>query len=189
MKNITFSICLIICIAFFAFQEVSFGIMTYVSLENLYQQSKIITRGQVIEQICEWDKTLSGDKIIVTRVKIKPLENYKGKTEQGYITVTKIGGMIDGIGMTQSDEPEFNNNEEVVVFLGDSITQNSDSKRVIASIQGKMTVSTNKTNGFKAVSRTVEYLQDGKLEKKTESFSLEEFVGIIRKYEGESKTK
>ncbi|HID93591.1 MAG TPA: hypothetical protein EYP60_05795 [bacterium (Candidatus Stahlbacteria)] len=90
------------------------ALMVKIPLAQLTKEANYIVIGKVKDMHSEWnaDRTL-----IYTYVTISIKECIKGTLNKKTITVRHIGGIVDNIGMWQSDTPQFSKNQEVMLFL------------------------------------------------------------------------
>ncbi|MFY0643924.1 MAG: PKD domain-containing protein [Bacteroidia bacterium] len=87
MKTIFTACCFILC-ANFAFSQC---VIEHWSLEKRIDQSELVVEGQVIDQICSWDKQ---HKNIYTINTIELYKSFKGSLSTDQIEVVSMGGQI-----------------------------------------------------------------------------------------------
>jgi hypothetical protein len=109
--------------------------MIQVPLERSIQSSDLVVRGRTLDQHCEW--TADG-RWIVTLVRIQVLETLGGSAPGDELVVRVLGGVLDGIGLSVSDMPAFQSDEESVLFLKRSI--DGQTFVVTDNFQGKNTL-------------------------------------------------
>jgi len=83
------------------------------SLEELTQNSALIVHAKVRGSWVAWDER---GLYLWTHYRLEPLETIKG-AGGGEITVSEPGGTLNGVTMWISDVVQFDQDEEVVVFL------------------------------------------------------------------------
>jgi hypothetical protein len=109
--------------------------MRYLEVEELAKLSTDVFRGQVVSMETYWNP---GRTRIYTGVRVRIFEPMKGATRRDQIvTVTQLGGEIDGVRMDYAGRPVFEPGEPVILFTergrnGDYI--------VVGLKQGKMRV-------------------------------------------------
>lgn len=81
-------------------------------VEDLARQSEIIAVGKVAATTSEWDR--SNDRI-VTNVTVNVGEYLKGNAGN-VVTITAMGGEVNGVGEWYSHTASFKKDEDVVVF-------------------------------------------------------------------------
>ncbi|MCP4649848.1 MAG: hypothetical protein GY853_07210 [PVC group bacterium] len=124
-----------------------YGIMPARSLEDITLAADNIVVGQVLATNTLWnqDKTL-----IVTEVKVSISDVIKGDFTQEVLTVEFIGGEIGTIGLKVSDTPEFQANEEIVLF-SNNIKDRPLVQKITGRTQGKCKVQENLVSNIKEV--------------------------------------
>jgi hypothetical protein len=89
-------------------------LMKYLEIEDLARLSSEVIRGQVVSTKIYWDDK---HQHILTGVRVQVNDCYKGKAQRGAtVTLTQLGGTLDGITMDYSGRPTFRVGENVVVF-------------------------------------------------------------------------
>lgn len=83
-------------------------------LEELTNNTDSIIIGTVIEQNSYWNDEHTR---IYTSVVLSVEESLKGAASQDKITITSVGGEVEGIGEWVSEMPSFDQGEKAVVFL------------------------------------------------------------------------
>jgi hypothetical protein len=121
-------------------------------LKKLTDSSDLIVVGKVVKQSSQWneDKTR-----IFTRVSVNTEEYLKGKSGQKQLTITKPGGEVGDVGELYSHVPEFDDDEEVLLFL----KKDKENELVVnKGTQGKYTIRRNNASGIRMIgeSRTLE---------------------------------
>jgi len=85
------------------------------STEQLVENSSDVIRGKVISQISQWDETHA---VIYTEVTIEITEIVLGTVTKGAaISVYVPGGVVNDTGLRVEHAPEFEDGEEVILFL------------------------------------------------------------------------
>lgn len=85
------------------------------STEQLVENSSDVIRGRVISQISQWDET---HVVIYTEVTIKIAEVVLGSVAKGAtISVYVPGGIVNDTGLKVEHAPEFEDGEDVILFL------------------------------------------------------------------------
>ena len=124
--------------------QISSGLIIELSMPNLVKTSDLIVRGSVVKTESRWG-SLSWDpnsRIILTRTTLQISEFYNGVSDKSEIIIETEGGEIGEVGLLVEDMPQFEPNEEVIVFLG---TQDSKGiRRVVNLYNGKYTLSEGK---------------------------------------------
>jgi hypothetical protein len=83
------------------------------SLEELVRKSGRIILGRCLSTESRWNQR---NTLIYTYSKFAVTENFKGQAG-GFVNVVTVGGTVDGITQTVSGMPQFEQDEEVVLFL------------------------------------------------------------------------
>src|SRR5512135_775439 len=104
-------------------------------IKALSEGSDVILTGKVTKQKSEWAENKSR---IITKTTIQVDEYLKGNGNNNSVVVSHPGGEVDGVGELYSHMPEFNDNEEVLVFLKKD-TNSSDFK-VFSGEDGKISL-------------------------------------------------
>lgn len=85
------------------------------STEQLVENSSDVIRGRVISQISQWDET---HVVIYTELTIKITEVVLGSVAKGAtISVYVPGGIVNDTGLKVEHAPEFEDGEDVILFL------------------------------------------------------------------------
>ena len=85
------------------------------STEQLVENSSDVIRGKVISQISQWDDTHS---VIYTEVMIEITEIVLGSVARGATILVYVpGGIVNDTGLKVEHAPEFEDGEEVILFL------------------------------------------------------------------------
>ena len=117
----------------------TFALMLERSVSELTNDAEAIIEGKVTSVKSEWSDNLSAG--IVTNVNIKVNDVVKGDLIVGEeVTVQILGGVIleQDIGLMVSDQPEFQQDEEVIIFLKKDLNRNVFLS--VSNFQGKMSV-------------------------------------------------
>src|SRR5262245_5420841 len=89
-------------------------VMRYLEVEELARLSTEVFHGQVISTKTYWDESHSR---IFTAVRVQINESFKGAARRGQvITITQLGGALDGLRLDYGGRPVFNVGEAVVLF-------------------------------------------------------------------------
>lgn len=90
--------------------------MLDVPLPQNAAESDAVVRGTVVSRTSHWAET--GPRIIVTDIKVKVVESWKGSPAVGSEVSFRVnGGEVDGMGMRQEHQAVFSADEDVVLFL------------------------------------------------------------------------
>jgi hypothetical protein len=103
------------------------------SLEELVRKSGRIILGRCLSTESRWNQ---GNTLIYTYSKVAVTENFKGQAG-GFVNVVTVGGTVDGITQTVSGMPQFEQDEEVVLFLEPS---KNDLWQPVGLSQGKFRI-------------------------------------------------
>ena len=91
------------------------AVTTPQSTEQLVENSSDVIRGRVVSQISQWNETHT---IIYTDVTIEITEIVFGSVTKGAtISVYVPGGIVNDTGLRVEHSPEFEDGEEVILFL------------------------------------------------------------------------
>ncbi len=104
-------------------------------VKALSRGADVILTGKVTKQQSEWTQNKSR---IITRTTIQVDEYLKGNTANGFVVVNHPGGEVDGVGELYSHMPEFQNDEEVLLFLKKD--KKSNDYKVFAGEDGKISL-------------------------------------------------
>jgi hypothetical protein len=113
--------------------------------DELASRSDVIVVGKVTERKSEWNNNKSR---IYTRVTLAVDQCLKGDAAQKTITVTTLGGEVDGVGELYTHTPSFKQEEKVVVFAQ---KDKQGSLRVVGGEQGKLVVREDEQTGMPIV--------------------------------------
>lgn len=83
------------------------------TLEQMVHSASRIVRGRVVQKTFLWGP---GKRYIYTDLRVQVLEQMKGET-QAYVTVRKLGGVMDGVAAKVPGTASYRLQEEVVLFL------------------------------------------------------------------------
>lgn len=87
--------------------------MVPLSIQQLTDQSQVVMRGTVSSKTCSEDDRGR----IVTRIRLRVAEVWKGEAGAGEFTVIQAGGVLGNRRVTVQGQPTFVMGEEVVAFL------------------------------------------------------------------------
>ncbi len=130
------------------------------SLEALITQSQNIVSGTVTDH---HSYRTEGGKYVLTDVTIQVEQSLKGAAK-GSITVTLMGGTVDGITTTVIGSPQFCGSERVVLFLTPIVEQSpmrSYRYALIGLSQGKFEFINSESIRSAAVNADLSLLPDG----------------------------
>jgi len=113
--------------------------------EELTRRADVVAIGKVTATKSEWDENKSR---IVTRATMSVGEYLKGNAGN-VMTITTLGGEVDGVGEWYSHVARFNKNEDVVVFAEKDKKGNF---RVTGGRDGKISITKDKSSGVSRVS-------------------------------------
>ncbi len=119
--------------------------MLDIPLSQNAAESEAVVRGTVVSRTSHWAET--GPRIIVTDIKVKVAETWKGSLVAGSEVSFRVnGGEVDGMGMRQEHQAVFSPDEDVVLFL----RANSGARWSMSyDEQGKFAVREERVLGFK----------------------------------------
>ncbi len=110
-------------------------LMYYLEVEDLARLSSDIFKGRVMSATTYWNE---GRTRIYTSIRVQIDDPYKGRTRQSQVvTITQLGGELDGVKMDYAGRPTFDEGEEVLLF---TTRGKRDDYVVMALKQGKMRV-------------------------------------------------
>ncbi len=96
------------------FADAHATVMRYLEIEELAQLSTDVFQGQVLSTRTYWDESHSR---IYTAVRVQVNETLKGAAKRGaLVTITQLGGELDGMRLDYSGRPQFSNGESLVLF-------------------------------------------------------------------------
>lgn len=102
------------------------------SLERLVTESDTIVRGSVARQESHWD---AAGRLIVTDVTLDVAETIKGEPAAQQ-TLRVAGGTVGDVTLTTSNDPRFEDGENLIAFLDTTVTPVA----VVGLWQGKLVV-------------------------------------------------
>jgi hypothetical protein len=115
------------------------------STQDLTNQAEVVAVGKVTAMKSEWNANRTR---ICTRVTIAVNEYLKGGSTGQQLTILTPGGEIGEVGEIYSGAAQFNQEEEVVVF----VKKRADRENILAAgAQGKFAVTQDKLTGAKIV--------------------------------------
>jgi hypothetical protein len=104
-------------------------------IKNLSKRADVILTGKVTEKKSSWNETKTR---IYTKATVQVEEYLKGNSNGNYVEITYPGGEVGDVGELYTHMPQFEDNEEVLVFL------KKDGKnggyKVLNGEEGKITV-------------------------------------------------
>jgi hypothetical protein len=116
----------------------------HLSTDELSKQAEVVAVGKVSDVKSQWDKNKSR---IVTQVTMAVGEYLKGNAG-GLMTITTLGGEVDGVGEWYSHSPRFKNAEDVVVFAK---RDKQGRYRIAGGHEGKFSVKKDAVSGKQVV--------------------------------------
>jgi len=108
----------------------AFAEVEKLTLEELTNRASTIVRGGVVGLKSHWDEDHA---VIYTSVTISITDYLKGGTGAKELTIEVPGGIVGEIGLTVSDVPRFEADQEVILFLEEHF-------QVVGWFQGKYTI-------------------------------------------------
>ena len=88
-------------------------------LPEFARDARYIVRGTLHSVDSEYGSDPAGAKILYTYAKLEVREVLKGTLSEREILVRKVGGTKDGVTLSIESSPQFNENEDTVLFLGE----------------------------------------------------------------------
>jgi hypothetical protein len=89
-------------------------VMRYLEIEELTRLSTAVFHGQVISTKVYWDENHTR---IFTAVRVQVNESLKGTAKRGaFVTITQLGGELDGLRLDYGGRPVFEVGESIVLF-------------------------------------------------------------------------
>lgn len=117
------------------FTDAHATIMRYLEVEELARLSTDVIHGQVLSTRTYWDESHTR---IYTAIRVQVSETFKGAAKRGgVVTITQLGGELDGMRLDYSGRPQFSNGEAVVLFTK---TGRKQDLIVVGMKQGKLRV-------------------------------------------------
>ena len=132
----------------FFIQFTGFAQSDQAEVKALSKGADVILTGKVTKQQSEWTQNKSR---IITKTTIQVSEYLKGNRTNGVIVVNHPGGEVDGVGELYSHMPEFQNDEEVLLFLKKD--NKSNDYKVFAGEDGKVSLLKDKSGEMMTASR------------------------------------
>lgn len=134
-----------VVIILFLINSISFTQTHKSDLQKLSNDAEVIVIGKVTKSQSVW----SDDKSkILTNVTITVDEYLKGKSASKTITITHLGGEIDGVGEIYSHHPIFSVDEDVLLFAKTDL----DSKLVVLEGEnGKLLINNEREDGVRTI--------------------------------------
>ncbi len=90
----------------------------FLSLKSITQRSQYICRARVLKVTAAREQYDPQANLVMSRIQIKILENWKGHLPQK-ADFRSFGGYLDGLPYFAEEFPRFHEGEEVILFLGD----------------------------------------------------------------------
>ena len=89
-------------------------VMRYLEIEELSRLSTEVFHGQVVSTKVYWDEDHTR---ILTAVRVQINESFKGAAKRGaLLTITQLGGELDGLRLDYGGRPVFQVGESIVLF-------------------------------------------------------------------------
>lgn len=145
-------------------------LMISLDMETLILKAENIIIGKVVGKECRWDKEKT---TIYTYTTVSVEEDFIGDTTGKEVVIKYPGGEVGEIGLVVEDTPQFNVDEEVLLFL-ENLTEKGEKtehKTVVGSFQGKFCIRKNPITGERVV------ISKGKLDK--EKWEIGEGIPLI----------
>ncbi len=129
-------------------REVQSTTMLCLNTEELTKKAREIVQGKVVKKHCEWNQD---EPRINTTITIKVGRSIKGDLAKEEVVIRQPGGVIGDVGLKVSGFPDFQEGEEVLVFL-----QKGEEyfRKVVGLAQGKFRIITDKETGRKILDMT-----------------------------------
>jgi hypothetical protein len=156
---------LIVILTFAGYQFNALGQTSTSEIKYLTQGADVILAGKVLQQKSKWNENRSR---IYTDATIQVEEYLKGNTNESSIVVTYLGGEVGGVGELYTHMPNFNDDEEILVFLKKD--QLTSGYKVFNGELGKITIIYDKITGEKITTSDVKI---NTLKEQVKSFSEE----------------
>jgi hypothetical protein len=88
-------------------------------LPDFARDARYIVRGTLHSVVSEYGSDPAGAKTLYTYAKLEVREVLKGTLPEREILIRKVGGTKDGVTLSIDSSPEFSENEDTVLFLGE----------------------------------------------------------------------
>jgi hypothetical protein len=106
--------------------------MRSLEIDDLTDQADAVVLGRVVGARSRWT---ADRRAIVTEVRLRVVSSYKGRVP-AELTILRLGGVVDGLGMRVLGEASFVVGERALVFL----RSEGAAFRVVGMAQGKLRV-------------------------------------------------
>lgn len=163
--------------ALFLMIQPGLALMKYLTLETLVKQADAIVVGKVAQISCFWNENKTK---IFTQISVESQKSLKGNLPAVFTVITQ-GGQIGELGLWVSDQPRFQMNEKVILFLKLGKSQRQE---VLGLEQGKFKVIKEKTSKeeFVAMPKFQALTSNHQISVfPAEKIPLEEFIKTIEK--------
>ena len=166
-------------------KEVQSTTMLRLNTEQLTKKSKEIIQGKVVKKQSEWNQDRTR---INTMITIKVDRSIKGRLGKEEVVIRQPGGVVGDVGLKVTGFPDFQEDEEVLVFLRKG---EKSFRKVVGLTQGKFRIITDKETGRKILDmtgrnkglRTIDKKEEPAKTKdngKEEKAFLEDFINSIK---------
>ena len=119
----------------FALNLPTFGQERSIVIKNLSEKAEVILTGKVTQMESSWNASKTR---IYTKTTVQVEEFIKGNSNENYVEITHPGGEVGDVGELYTHMPQFEYNEEVLVFLKKDLKNNE--YNVLNGAEGKITV-------------------------------------------------
>ncbi len=148
-----FGFLVILCVGLWLYPHSVFATMVKkFSLEELITKSNRIIMGRCISSESRWN---GKNTVIYTYSRFAVSDSLKGRSD-GFATVVTAGGTVDGITQTISGMPQFELDEEAILFLE---PHKNEGWLPVGLSQGRFRIVRNSPNGETEVIHTLSGLQ------------------------------
>lgn len=113
---------------------IAFSLNAAVSTKQIVEKAENIIIGKVVDQRAEWN---ADNTSINTSITINVLEDLKGKSTAKTETIVVPGGKIGEVGLRVDGVPQFNIDEQVILFLA---ADKNGEKSIVDFQYGKYTI-------------------------------------------------
>lgn len=150
MKFLSTILCVLCGLIFFLVSMSNATVMVKYSVSDLVSKSDNIIMGKVTKKKSEWNLNKTQ---IYTYVTIEITKEIKGVSGVNAITIKELGGEVGDMGMKVQGGPEYQENEDVVVFLN----KIDDKYQTVGMLQGKYNIIQDKVTGTKKIINQADY--------------------------------
>jgi hypothetical protein len=175
-------------------REVQSTTMLRLNTEGLTNKAREIVQGRVVKKHCEWSQNKTR---INTTITIKVVRSIKGNLAKEEVAIRQPGGVIGDVGLKVSGFPDFQEGEEVLVFLQEG---EEGFRKVVGLTQGKFRIITDKETGRKILDKDerdkdLRIIDKGKAVKteavreEEKKIFLEDFIDSVKAIMNEQRPK